>query len=197
MKEFERKRIAEKIKEDIEDLEILEKNRKKLEELERNPIITQYHDLLSEVKRLEQKTRLFKSLKQIIFWEFTWANVDKVNDCPHEIWIFAGSYYCLTDPVSEHNHHIKCDDESNINFEYNLYMCLNCRTYVKINDWQSFESTHIILKNRALDKSPHYYANMLYQLLYTNSIEEAQRKLIEAFNQDKGQTKKYVPKNIK
>lgn len=39
MKELERKRTVEKIKEDIESLQILEKHRKKQEELEKDPII--------------------------------------------------------------------------------------------------------------------------------------------------------------
>ena len=195
MKELERKRTVEKIKEDIESLQILEKHRKKQEELEKDPIIAQYYDLLSEIKRLEQKTKLFTSLDQTIFWEFTWANINGKDDCSHEIWIYEGSYYCLTDPWGEHDHYCKCDDESHTDFEYNIYVCLSCEKFAKVNDWQSFEGTHTVLKSRALDKNPHYYTKMFYQLLYTHSVEEAQRKLIEAFNQDKGHTKKYRPKN--
>lgn len=120
MKELERKRIVEKIKEDIESLQILEKHRKKQEELEKDPIIAQYYDLLSEIKRLEQKTKLFTSLDQTIFWEFTWANINGRDDCSHEIWIYEGSYYCLADPCGD------CQKVSRIIHQlYNSYDIIN------------------------------------------------------------------------
>ena len=60
-------------------------------------------------------------------------------------------------------------------------MCLECGREVIVENWQDFENSNYVLKNRN-DIDVHKYQNMYYQLLYKNSVAESQQLVINKFN---------------
>lgn len=199
MKEIERQEVVKRIKKDIEKIELLMAKCEKLNQLTENPIVKEYLDLLEDIKCLEEKLEKerMNSVEKATYKGFAKAfqNKGQVQDmqpCKHEIWMYEGSYYLIEDPRGERDAYIRTNTEEHENFEYNRYMCLECAKSIDTPQWRSFEDSHFVLKNQ--ESKPSFmtvygYINTYYQLLYNMSIKEAQEKLVEQFNRDKTKKK--------
>lgn len=87
-------------------------------------------------------------------------------------------------------------NESNFSYEFanNYYTCLECGVNACIFDWEEFERKHFVLKNQNEFVNISYYIKLYYQLLYTNTVKEAQKIVIEEFEKNKQGSKTKILK---
>ena len=192
----------EKRKEIIKKINIEENNNKKLrkklmakkeelQELLNDTKIKYYLELVKSIKDLEKNKDSFdRPIDNIITYNFLSSFKE---ECLHDIWIYDGSYYedWVDDYYCEHSHIYKCEFkyENHEDFIYNIYYCLGCGKQVHIEDWEEFEETHFVLKNRKDENDFKYYQELYYKLLYEMSCEEAKEKVIDEFNKNKEKNK--------
>ena len=97
--------------------------------------------------------------------------------------------------LHEHDHWCRKTDEhlpvkkGDFEFKYNAYICLECGKNVEIKDWESFEKSHFVLKNRDKYIYVFEYISLYYQYLYTMTAKEAQENVIQMFNIEKSKSK--------
>ena len=191
MKEKDRQLIVERIQKDIEDKKLLQKKYDRLQALSNNPQVKEYLSLLEEIKTKERiQNTLKKSIKETINIEFNKAlnnNIKdkKISPCNHETWIYQGSFSIENDLWYDCEYELLVENETDKEFKFNRYMCLECGKSIKVPDWQKFESNHHILKNYNKNHDCTYYHNQYYQSLYNFSVEESKKHIIDEFNKDK------------
>jgi len=190
----------EKRKEIIKKINIEENNNKKLrkklmakkeelQELLNDTKIKYYLELVKSIKALEKNKDSFdRPIDNVITCNFLSSFKE---ECLHDIWIYEGSYYEIWDSYFEHTHIYQFEHENHEDFIYNIYYCLGCGKQVHIEDWEEFEETHFVLKNRKDNNyfKIRYYQELYYKLLYEMSCEEAKEKVIDEFNKNKEKSK--------
>lgn len=193
MKEEKRKKIIKKInieeKNNKELRKKLQAKKEELQELLNDTKIKYYLELVKSIKDLEKNKDSFdRPIDNIITCNFLSSFKE---ECLHDIWICEGSYYEIWDSYFEHTHIHKCEFkyENHEDFIYNIYYCLGCGKQVHIEDWEEFEETHFVLKNRKDENDFKYYQELYYKLLYEMSCEEAKEKVIDEFNKNKEKNK--------
>jgi len=195
MKEYQRKMIIECILKDIEERNIIKQKRVKLADLEVDPKVVEYLNLIDEIKVLEKKYENYDSDEKLINKGFD-KTMDNEFKCEHGIWFFRGSNYLSIDFLSEHDHSVVEDSEDyptekgKFVFLHNEYMCLECGTVRKIEkkDIRRFEESNYVLRSKKSysRKDSEYYQNLLYQSLYCHSFEEAFKIVVDTFNKNDG-----------
>lgn len=188
MNELERKKIVEKINNDLEKKENLSLRKEKLKEMSKNPFVQEYLELNKEIEKDEKYISSYKcpvtgiikdTIEERINREFSKPHFS----CSHRILFYTGSYYKVND--SEELLKIFNDDEESQSyvFVYNEYSCLECREKFKIKDWQKFEKDNIVLKRKGEEVNLNFYKSLYYQMLYNNyDFYDAQTAIIDAFN---------------
>jgi len=189
MTEDERKIVVRKINEVKTKIKLKEIKKIKRQELENNRDVKGYLLLLQEIEALEGELSLFEKESDVINWQFTQALDSKFNEkgipsCKHDIWLYEGSYNLWEDPYGEFDKEYITKDETNDNFCYNKYICLECGEVVKEQDWEKFEEINLVLKDRDI-KNISYYRNLYYQFLYNSSVCKSQQLIINEFNKKK------------
>jgi len=195
MKEYQREYAVREIVKKINAKKSLKTKKTQLEELKKNQFVIQYLKLLDEIENLEKTYSNYNSEEKII--EYVFANL--ISDdfkCHHEIWLYEGSYYLSIDNLTHEHDHLcrKADEtlpvkEGEFEFKYNRYICLECGEKLETNDWQSFEKSHIVLKDQNENINIKGYISLYYQTLYDKSVKEAQETVIRAFNMEKAKAK--------
>lgn len=184
MNEKERRIVVKRVKEELKKSEILETKSKELEELSSNEIIKRYLALKEEVEKLQYHIKIFDNKEDVIEHEFNWAFIsrpksDKFTPCEHDIWIYEGSYWEFHDDYDDYEFSV--EDEHSYNFCYNKYFCLECGQTVKAPNWQEFENTHFVLKDRK-NKSEYSLRKIYYQLLFNHTVDKSKELFIKEFN---------------
>lgn len=191
MKEKDRQLIVKRIQKDIEEKKLLQEKYDRLQALSNNPQVKEYLSLLEEIKTKERiQNTLKKSIKETINIEFNKAlnnNIKdkKISPCNHETWIYQGSFSIENDLWYDCEYELLVENETDKEFKFNRYMCLECGKSIKVPDWQKFESKHYVLKNYDKHHDCTYYRNLYYQYLYKLSIEKSKNHIIDEFNKDK------------
>lgn len=191
MKEKDRQLIVERIQKDIEERKLLQEKYNKLQNLLMDPQVLAYISLSEDIKKIERRQSIIKkSLKEIINIEFNKAlnnNIKdkKISPCNHETWIYQGSFSIENDLWYDCEYELLVENETDKEFKFNRYMCLECGKSIKVPDWQKFESKHYVLKNYDKHHDCTYYRNLYYQYLYKLSIEKSKNHIIDEFNKDK------------
>ena len=189
MTESERKIIVKKIENIKTRLKLKEMKKIRKQELEKSREVKEYLLLLQEIDALETELNLFKNETDVINWQFAQALDSKFNEkgitsCKHDIWLYEGSYNLWEDPYGEFDKEYITRDETNDNFCYNKYICLECGKEVKEQEWENFEEINLVLKDRDI-KNISYYRNLYYQFLYNSSVCKSQQLIINEFNKKK------------
>ena len=195
MKEYQRQMAIEQIAKDIEERRSLVVKKNELEELKKDPKVAQYLELVKEIEKITQKYKVYKTEKEIIEYGFR-RIINTDFRCHHEIWLYGGSYYLSIDTFRhEHDYWCKKLDENEptvegeFEFRHNKYICLECGKRIETKDWESFEKNHFVLKDQNTNVDVKDYISQYYQYLYTMTSEEAQEKIIQAFNIEKAKCK--------
>lgn len=194
MTEEERLLVVERVNNDLELQKIRKQKKERREELKQNEAVREYLKISNEIGKLNKELKFFKSKEEMTELEFICAFNSKIKNegflpCNHEIWIYSGSFGLWEDPRWEHDHNFRIFDESDKEFGYNEYICLECGKVIKVEDYEEFEKNNFVLKNRR-DMSVTKYQSIYYQLLYTNTVKDSQRMVIDEFN--KNLTKKKI-----
>lgn len=193
MKEYQRQIAIEQVRKDIKERETLNAKYEELEKQKQEPAVIAYFNLLEDIKLLEKKYKNYETEEEIIEWGF--REIIKDFKCTHPIWLYTASEYTLIDIYRyEHDRTIRelsenCETSESFVFENNEYCCLECGKRIAAKDWEQFERTHFVLKNQNEYIGVRYYIGLYYQLLYTNTVEEAQKIVIEEFNKNKEESK--------
>lgn len=200
MEEYQRQKAIEEATKKIKELEQLNDKYDELEKQKQNPAVKAYLKLLKDISLLEEKYKYIQNEEDIIKDAF--FNFFKEHECTHPIWMYTSSEYInkeifsyndlgglLVSELSEN-----CETSDTFVFEYNEYVCLECGKRERIKNWERFEQEHFVLKNQYAFINEPYYINLYYQLLYTKSVKEAQKLVIEKFEKNKQASKTKVLK---
>lgn len=184
MNEKERRIVVKRVKEELKKTETLETKSKELEELSTNEIIKRYLALKEEVEKLKSHIKIFNDKEDVINSKFGFAFInrpksDNFTPCEHDIWIYEGSYWEFHDDYDDYEFSV--EDEHSHKFGYNKYFCLECGKTVKEPNWQEFEKTHFVLKDRNI-KSEYSLRKLYYQLLFNHTVDKSKELFIKEFN---------------
>lgn len=211
MKEQERLEVIKRIESNISEKESLKSKYEQLQQLLNDPKVKKYFELLENTKNIEKKYEGVESLEDFIEYEFSkifgcarGIHMD-VYPCKHDIWLYEGSYHSVCYGPWDDDHEYRTFSETSVweyadsSFLHNEYICLECHKRVETKDWQNFENSHFVLKNKNEnnDLGVSYYLDLYYQLLFKNEIEQAQKMLIEEFEKNKEKQTFKVLKNQK
>lgn len=193
MTEEKRKKIIKKINIEENNNKKLRKKlmakKEELQELLNDAKIKYYLELVKSVKDLEKNKDSFdKPIDNVITCNFLSSFKEK---CSHDIWIYEGSYFegWDYDYRCYHPSGTRCNNENHPCFEYNKYYCLGCEKEIQTENWEEFEETHFVLKNRKYKNDFKYYQDLYCKLLYEMSCEDAKEKVIDEFNKNKEKNK--------
>ena len=190
MKEKERLEVVKKVNHSMEEFDEIERCKIELNTLMQDEKVKRYITLKEKILAYAHNENLFKGkLENMIHYNFTWGLRSIIRDqsfgpCSHDIWICTGSHAVEDDPRAEHDFKWICEDEEDVHFSYNEYECLECGEKIESRKWKEFERTHFVLKDRN-QVNANYYREVYYLLLYTNSVDVAQQKVIDEFSQNK------------
>lgn len=208
MKEYQRQKAIEEAKHHLKELEELKEKQTELEKYKENPVVIAYLKLLKDIALLEEKYKFGKKTEEEIIRK-SFCNVCQQKKCSHPIWIYQASEYIklyksdkhiedeykrieelFNDYVAKLSENYE-SDEPNFTFEFinNYYICLECGVSAVIFNWEEFEKKHFVLKNQNERINIEYYRNLYYQLLYTKTVKEAQKIVIEEFEKNKQSSK--------
>lgn len=195
MTEQERLIVIERIKKDLELQKKHEQKKERREELKQNEAVREYLRVSNEIRKLSKELSFLKNKGDAVYWEFLWAFYSKVksegfSSCNHDIWMYIGSYGWEDYGFFEGREYI-IEDENREDFDVNKYKCLECGICRNVTDWNKFEEDNFVLKNRK-DLNVQQYMKLYYHLLYTHTVEEAQKLIIEKFNKNKTLTIKKI-----
>ena len=188
MREKERVIIVEQIKKDIDNRDNLDNKEKEINELLKNDFVKRYLDLKQEVEDI--KNGFFNtSNEEIAELRFMRAMLgsdiyEGVRKCRHDVWLYLHSYKYLEDPRGEREWFDSCDNESDPDFRFNGYLCLDCNTFIKVSDWKQFENINFVLKDYYIEDKGKF-ASKYYQLLLEMNAEDAIDTIIKEFNDEK------------
>lgn len=191
MTEKERLEVVKTVKQDIAELRKIVKYEAEYAALLSDEKVKRFLQLQEEIEKynLGNGQKFAKDVNRMIYYEFfnRFSGIKK-EQCKHDIWIYVGSYaYNNSDPyLCKSNYNCLCGDENHKAFSYNEYECLECGMKIKIEDWEEFERTHFVLKDRnQLDVN--CYRTRYYQLLYTNPVTISQQMIIDEFNKKRNE----------
>ena len=177
MTEQERLVVVDKINRYLQLQKDRKQKRERVEELSKINIVKEYIDNLSEIQKLNKLLDGQDTKEDAISLSFRQRFNNK---CCHDIWIYMASYSYWYCEIDEHWYESVVSNEFDDDFDYNCYCCLGCDKTVEVQDWEDFEATHFVLKNYS-DTKYDYYKKLYYQLLYTNTVNDAKRIIIEMF----------------
>lgn len=177
MTEEERLISLEKIKKMNEKKRECIRLRSELEKLKKDDKVKRYLELTKEIDGMGNYHRL---TDEIVCETSFSSTIRESNSCKHTIWVYLGSYYNMDD--YERSYDVKVNNESDPRFEYNIYFCPECNNTFITSDYKKFESENFVLKRYGFInqyKIREYY----FKLLTSNKVEDANKKLIKAFNE--------------
>lgn len=187
MKENERLDALKKIKELKEKKEEYLKLKKELTLLSKDPNVKRYLELekiISSKKNIgylnDKSNRI---LINIAFHDYIRNRNRNINECSHDIWIYEGSYYEVDD--YERSYPIRVSSERAKEFEYNIYVCLECAERVKLfsDEYKEFEKNHFVLKSYNYDINVDKLRKTYFKYLSSMKVESANKKIVKTFNE--------------
>lgn len=128
----------------------------------------------------EHKMKLFNQLYRNLIEN----EPDFISNCRHDIWFYSGSFGLDSDPYTRRNYHFLCGTEISVDFAYNSYVCLDCGKTIETFNWEEFENSHFVLKDRD-DLDFYKYKRFYFRLLLEYSVDDAKDKVILEFNKKK------------
>ncbi len=187
MKENERLDALEKIKELKKKKEEYLKLKKELTLLSKDPNVKRYlalEETISSKKNIgylnDKSNRI---LINIAFHDYIRNRNRNINECSHDIWIYEGSYYEVD--VYERSYPIRVSSERAKEFEYNIYVCLECDERVKLfsDEYKEFEKNHFVLKSYSYDINVAKLRETYFKYLTSMKVESANKKIVKSFNE--------------
>lgn len=187
MKENERLDALEKIKELKKKKEEYLKLKKELTLLSKDPNVKRYlalEETISSKKNIgylnDKSNRI---LINIAFHDYIRNRNRNINECSHDIWIYEGSYYEVD--VYERSYPIRVSSEKAKEFEYNIYVCLECDERVKLfsDEYKEFEKNHFVLKSYSYDINVAKLRETYFKYLTSMKVESANKKIVKTFNE--------------
>lgn len=187
MKENERLDALEKIKELKKKKEEYLKLKKELTLLSKDPNVKRYLELekiisgKKNIGYLNDKSN--RILINLAFSDYIRNRNRNINECSHDIWIYEGSYYEVDD--YERSYPIRVSSERAKEFEYNIYVCLECAERVKLfsDEYKEFEKNHFVLKSYNYDISVDKLRKTYFKYLSSMKVESANKKIVKTFNE--------------
>ena len=187
MKENERLDALEKIKELKKKKEEYLKLKKELTLLSKDPNIKRYLELekiisgKKNIGYLNDKSNTI--LINLAFSDYIRNRNRNINECSHDIWIYEGSYYEVDD--YERSYPIRVSSERAKEFEYNIYVCLECAERVKLfsDEYKEFEKNHFVLKSYNYDINVDKLRKTYFKYLSSMKVESANKKIVKTFNE--------------
>lgn len=187
MKENERLDALEKIKELKKKKEEYFKLKKELTLLSKDPNVKRYlelEEIISGKKNIgylnDKSNRI---LINLAFHDYIRNRNRNINECSHDIWIYEGSYYEVD--VYERSYPIRVSSEKAKEFEYNIYVCLECDERVKLfsDEYKEFEKNHFVLKSYSYDINVAKLRETYFKYLTSMKVESANKKIVKTFNE--------------
>lgn len=187
MKENERLDALEKIKELKKKKEEYLKLKKELTLLSKDPNVKRYlalEETISGKKNIgylnDKSNRI---LINLAFSDYIRNRNRNINECSHDIWIYEGSYYEVDD--YERSYPIKVSSERAKEFEYNIYVCLECdeRVNIPANEYREFEKNHFVLKSYSYNINIYKLRDEYFKYLSSMKVESANKKIVKTFNE--------------
>lgn len=187
MKENERLDALEKIKELKKKKEEYLKLKKELTLLSKDPNVKRYLELekiisgKKNIGYLNDKSN--RILINLAFSDYIINRNRNINECSHDIWIYEGSYYEVDD--YERSYPIRVSSERTKEFEYNIYVCLECAERVKLfsDEYKEFEKNHFVLKSYNYDINIYKIRDEYFKYLSSMKVESANKKIVKTFNE--------------
>lgn len=187
MKENERLDALEKIKELKKKKEEYLKLKKELTLLSKDPNVKRYLELekiisgKKNIGYLNDKSNTI--LINLAFSDYIRNRNRNINECSHDIWIYEGSYYEVDD--YERSYPIRVSSERAKEFEYNIYVCLECAERVKLfsDEYKEFEKNHFVLKSYNYDINVDKLRKTYFKYLSSMKVESANKKIVKTFNE--------------
>lgn len=187
MKENERLDALEKIKELKKKKEEYLKLKKELTLLSKDPNVKRYLELekiisgKKNIGYLNDKSN--RILINLAFSDYIRNRNRNINECSHDIWIYEGSYYEVDD--YERSYPIRVSSERAKEFEYNIYVCLECAERVKLfsDEYKEFEKNHFVLKSYNYDINVDKLREIYFKYLSSMKVESANKKIVKTFNE--------------
>ena len=181
MKENERLDALEKIKELKKKKEEYLKLKKELTLLSKDPNVKRYLELekiisgKKNIGYLNDKSN--RILINLAFSDYIRNRNRNINECSHDIWIYEGSYYEVDD--YERSYPIRVSSERAKEFEYNIYVCLECAERVKLfsDEYKEFEKNHFVLKSYNYDINVDKLRKTYFKYLSSMKVESANKKI--------------------
>lgn len=187
MKENERLDALEKIKELKKRKEEYLKLKKEFTLLSKDPNVKRYLELekiisgKKNIGYLNDKSN--RILINLAFSDYIRNRNRNINECSHDIWIYEGSYYEVDD--YERSYPIRISSEKVKEFEYNIYVCLECAERVKLfsDEYKEFEKNHFVLKSYNYDINVDKLRKTYFKYLSSMKVESANKKIVKIFNE--------------
>ena len=187
MKENERLDALEKIKELKKKKEEYFKLKKELTLLSKDPNVKRYlelEEIISGKKNIgylnDKSNRI---LINLAFSDYIRNRNRNINECSHDIWIYEGSYYEVDD--YERSYPIRVSSERAKEFEYNIYVCLECakRVILFSDEHKEFEKNHFVLKSYSYNINIYKLRDEYFKYLSSMKVESANKKIVKTFNE--------------
>ena len=187
MKENERLDALEKIKELKKKKEEYFKLKKELTLLSKDPNDKRYlelEEIISGKKNIgylnDKSNRI---LINLAFSDYIRNRNRNINECSHDIWIYEGSYYEVDD--YERSYPIRVSSERAKEFEYNIYVCLECakRVILFSDEYKEFEKNHFVLKSYSYNINIYKLRDEYFKYLSSMKVESANKKIVKTFNE--------------
>ena len=187
MKENERLDALKKIKELKKKKEEYLKLKKELTLLSKDPNVKRYLELekiisgKKNIGYLNDKSN--RILINLAFSDYIRNRNRNINECSHDIWIYEGSYYEVDD--YERSYPIRVSSERAKEFEYNIYVCLECAERVKLfsHEYKEFEKNYFVLKSYNYDINVDKLRKTYFKYLSSMKVESANKKIVKTFNE--------------
>ena len=178
MKENERLDALEKIKELKNKKEEYLKLKKELTLLSKDPNVKRYLELEKIISGKKNIGYLNDKSNRILI-----NRNRNINECSHDIWIYEGSYYEVDD--YERSYPIRVSSERAKEFEYNIYVCLECAERIKLfsDEYKEFEKNHFVLKSYNYDINVDKLRETYFKYLSSMKVESANKKIVKTFNE--------------
>ena len=166
-----------------EDLEEYLKLKKELTLLSKDPNVKRYlelEEIISGKKNIgylnDKSNRI---LINLAFSDYIRNRNRNINECSHDIWIYEGSYYEVDD--YERSYPIRVSSERAKEFEYNIYVCLECAERVKLfsDEYKEFEKNHFVLKSYNYDINVDKLRETYFKYLSSMKVESANKKIVK------------------
>lgn len=120
--------------------------------------VNKISEKINEIEALITELNSMSNSEQLTF-EYKIKRVDKTKseECNHLIWYYYGSF----DVDS-----LRCENENDEEFQYNVYYCLNCGKYriEFLSTYEDFEKNNMVFKSyncsdREYEEKRNFYKN--------------------------------------